>query len=193
MNIFALDPDPMKCARYHCDKHVGKMALESTQLLFNGYWALSGHSGGKPDYFTTRNMQAIFEDNKIYAPTHWNHPCSQWVISYRENWLWTMFLGYYLCGEYQKRFNKEHACLAIIQEMMDHPPELPNTKNGKISMRPQAMPDEYKIHKRPIAAYRLYYIGEKSKIARWERGVSPPTWYIKNTELYKGLAQILKY
>jgi len=29
MNIFLLDKNPEKCAKYHCDKHVVKMILES--------------------------------------------------------------------------------------------------------------------------------------------------------------------
>lgn len=33
MNIFYLDPDPQKCAQYHCDKHVIKLILETAQLL----------------------------------------------------------------------------------------------------------------------------------------------------------------
>lgn len=33
MNIFFLDRNIRKCAAYHCDKHVVKMILESTQLL----------------------------------------------------------------------------------------------------------------------------------------------------------------
>ena len=33
MNIFYLDSDPRIAAKYHCDKHVVKMILESGQML----------------------------------------------------------------------------------------------------------------------------------------------------------------
>ena len=33
MNIFILDNNIEKCARYHCDQHVVKMILESVQIL----------------------------------------------------------------------------------------------------------------------------------------------------------------
>ena len=33
MNIFVLDRNIRKCARYHCDQHVVKMTLESVQIL----------------------------------------------------------------------------------------------------------------------------------------------------------------
>ena len=34
MNIFFLSGNPRRCARWHCDKHVVKMILESTQILY---------------------------------------------------------------------------------------------------------------------------------------------------------------
>ena len=33
MNVFYLDPDPVKCAKMHVDKHVVKMIVEYAQLL----------------------------------------------------------------------------------------------------------------------------------------------------------------
>lgn len=55
MNIFYLDDDIETCARYHCDKHVIKMILESAQILCTVLWI-----------------------NQIPAPyrsTHKHHPC----------------------------------------------------------------------------------------------------------------------
>ena len=37
MNIFHLDKNPIKCALYHCDKHVVKMILETAQMLSTAY------------------------------------------------------------------------------------------------------------------------------------------------------------
>ena len=34
MNIFFLHRDPRIAARYHCDKHVIKMIIESAQMLY---------------------------------------------------------------------------------------------------------------------------------------------------------------
>ena len=36
MNIFVLDLDPRRCARYHCDFHVGKMITETAQIRYMG-------------------------------------------------------------------------------------------------------------------------------------------------------------
>ena len=38
MNIFVLDRDPELAAKYHCDKHVVKMVLESAQMMCAAHW-----------------------------------------------------------------------------------------------------------------------------------------------------------
>ena len=38
MNIFILDKNPKKAAEYHCDKHVIKMILETSQLLCSVFY-----------------------------------------------------------------------------------------------------------------------------------------------------------
>ena len=38
MNIFVLDKDPKKAAKYHCDKHCVKMILEAGQMLCVAHW-----------------------------------------------------------------------------------------------------------------------------------------------------------
>jgi hypothetical protein len=41
MNIFVLDENPTLAAKYHCDKHIVKMAVESNQMLATAYHLLS--------------------------------------------------------------------------------------------------------------------------------------------------------
>ena len=43
MNIFVLDKTPEMSAKYHCDKHVVKMILESGQMLCTAHWTLGLH------------------------------------------------------------------------------------------------------------------------------------------------------
>ena len=42
MNIFYLDENPKKCAKYHCDKHVVKMIIEYAQLLSTAHRLCDG-------------------------------------------------------------------------------------------------------------------------------------------------------
>ena len=44
------------------------------------------------------------------------------------------------------------------------------------------MPEEYK-HNNSVKAYRNYYIGEKSKIAKWNTLAQVPYWF-KNKKLH---------
>ena len=43
MNIFYLDKDPVKAAKYSCDKHVVKMILESAQMLCTAHRVQDGY------------------------------------------------------------------------------------------------------------------------------------------------------
>lgn len=59
MNIFYLDSDITQCARFHCDKHVVKMILESAQILcsvLSLYHIETPYRRKKPYWF---NQQAL--------------------------------------------------------------------------------------------------------------------------------------
>ena len=59
MNIFILDLNTERCARYHCDQNVVKMILESTQIVC-----------------TVLNQKGFATP---YKPTHTKHPCVLWA------------------------------------------------------------------------------------------------------------------
>ena len=86
MNIFVLDNDINICAKYHCDKHVIKMILESAQML-SSVVRLNGHDIG-------------------YKLTHQNHPCTIWARKSLSNYLWLFQLTDSLNSEYRYRYSK---------------------------------------------------------------------------------------
>lgn len=90
MNIFVSDFDPMEAAVALDDKRVIKMILESAQLLS-----------------TAMSLVGL---NGPYRITHKNHPCSIWVRTNDSNFLWLTEHFFYLCEEYEYRFNKVHKC-----------------------------------------------------------------------------------
>ena len=159
MNIFALDNDPSVAASLHCDQHVNKMLIESTQLLCNAI-----RSAGIPS------------DIPIYKPTHVNHPCSIWVRSGRENAQWLFTLISYLNMQYKHRFLKQtnHASYTIANGISPYMSRL--AALGQRTPFIQCMPEEYRITENPVMAYRDYYLGEKLKFARWKRGI--PTLFL---------------
>lgn len=153
MNIFVLDPVPMQCAREHCDKHVVKMILETAQLLSTAHHEL----GGK-----------LPKD--IYKSTHRNHPCAIWARAAVGNYNWLYELGMQLCIEYTHRYGKVHKTQAVLARLRKPPRSIPNTG---ITPWAQAMPEQYQVPDNAIAAYRAYYIGEKSRMLQYTNRQRP--------------------
>jgi hypothetical protein len=152
MNIFILDEDPVIAARMQCDRHVVKMTLETAQML------CSAHPSGIAPY----------------KQAHMKHPCTIWTSASMSNYLWLCRHGMELASEYWRRYNKTHKSGNVIWWCWTNLPNIPD-----ISLTPfaQAMPDKYKCDD-AVTAYRNYYIGEKSKFAKWKNG-NIPEWYLQ--------------
>ena len=157
MNIFVLSEDPVEAAKYHCDKHVCKMILESTQML------------------STAIRHYGISDDMLYKSTHLNHPCTQWVIKSRSNAEWLLQLGFALCSEYTLRYNKIHKTLEVFKLIEDNQLLLCIPDIGRTPFA-QAMPDKYKNDYDAVEAYRNYYMGEKRSFAKWK--IEKPIWFI---------------
>ncbi|MCW8965099.1 MAG: pyrimidine dimer DNA glycosylase/endonuclease V [Candidatus Pacearchaeota archaeon] len=151
MNIFYLSSNLNKCVEYHCDKHLVKQILETAQLLSTAHHILESRFA-----------------KKVYKPTHINHPCSVWVRSSSDNYEWTYKFFCKLCEEYIFRYDRVHACEKLKKFLKNNP-----CKRGKITKRPQCMPEEYK-DKNIVKAYRNYYLGEKMEFAAWKNKI--PHW-----------------
>jgi len=89
MNIFYLDPDPVIAAQMQCDRHVIKMALETTQIL-------STVCGGP------------------YKPTHAKHPSVLWAAQH-QTWTYRHLIA--LLDEYAYRYGKRHKCADIAPQL----------------------------------------------------------------------------
>ena len=155
MNIFILDKNIKKCAQYHCDKHVGKMILESAQMLSTAV-RLAGDDIG-------------------YKVTHQNHPCMVWTRKSLSNWIWLQNLARALNKEYRFRFDKSinHKSYDLIQSL-----PLPKIQDHGLTSFAQVMPEIYK-NQNPVIAYRGYYVGEKKHLLSWNNKRTPPDW-LKN-------------
>jgi hypothetical protein len=152
LNIFAVHEDPVVAAQSLCDQHVVKMILESAQML------CSSHAGGCAPY----------------KRTHTRHPCTIWTGVNRENYDWLCRHAKALCQEYTYRYDKVHKSEEVIDWCIMNSSEIPN---GSLTPHPQAMPEQYK-RSHFVDAYRAYYIGDKSRFARWKKR-PPPEWYTK--------------
>ena len=159
MNIFILDKDIETCARYHCDQHVGKMILESTQILCT---ALNKRGFETP-----------------YRSTHVNHPCVKWVEESADNFRWLVQLAYALNTEFCWRYerDRDHASIHVLREIE----YMPLPSKG-LTPFVQAMPDQFKIPGDAVSAYRSFYIHEKAEFATWKRR-EVPQWYAQGLDL----------
>ena len=150
MNIFLLDWDVPTCAKYHCDKHVVKMILESTQML--------------------SSVNTKYEsDLAPYKPVHQKHPCTLLACETVVNYNHLLYLSKELCKEYTYRYGKVHKCQNVIAKIGQPPVKL--TTRGNTAPA-QAMPDIYK-NTDPIQAYREYYLHEKQRFAVWKNRPIP--------------------
>ena len=63
--------------------------------------------------------------------------------------------------------------MQCLVPLLMEPPK--NIKDGMLTPFAQAMPEKYRCES-AVNAYRNYYIGEKSRFAKWRTGVIP-VWY----------------
>ena len=149
MNIFFLSRNAQTAARYHCDKHVVKMVLETTQML------------------STAARRHNFDVG--YQTAYPNHPMTKWVGDSWNNFKWAFILAQSLGREYNRRYNKIHACCKVLKELRPIALDSGGVSFGH-SPPPLCMPDEFK-EKDYVESYRNYY---KDKIYSWE---TTPRWH----------------
>jgi hypothetical protein len=171
MNIFVLDKNPAIAAKYHCDKHVVKMILESAQILSS----VQHINGYTEDYIL----------GFLYKKTHENHPCNIWARESQENYDWLCDLALNLCKEYEFRYGKTHKSLLLIQMCKAYKPKFTKFFLTDFAL---AMPDYCKVPGNgdfnenlevkfnAVSSYREYYRKEKRNIAKWTKR-DVPYWY----------------
>lgn len=159
MNIFFLHWDPSICAKWHVDKHVVKMILESIQLLCSVHWMTE--STYKPPY-------------KL---THKNHPCAKWARESIDNYKWLVILTSELCKEYTHRYGKIHKCQSMIRDLVKNLPPIP--EKG-FTYPARAMPVDYKRDD-PTASYKIYYKNDKQRMFSWKKR-DEPDWIHQDVE-----------
>ena len=171
MNIFFLSRFPRKCAKYHIDKHVVKMILETAQLLSTTWWVLE-----------PSKALDIHAQEHIYRKTHVNHPCAIWARETLGNYTWLAQLGLALCKEYTHRYGRIHKTQDRLQWMSDHVPM--SIPLGDMVDPPRCMPDELKSwHGSTVSAYRRLYIRKKQydMPCRWTNR-DQPKWFIRKPD-----------
>lgn len=174
MNIFYLDEDPVQAAQYHCNSHVVKMIVETTQMLS---YAL--------------HLQGIsFMKHGLYRPNraHLKHPCTLWVAESRVNFLWAVDLAHALLDEWCFRFShrspSEHRSFDPLSRAAKLAFIIPNRPETPPA---QAFSDFKHLYNPldPVSAYRAYYREAKSHLLRYKKRETPE-WLMQNSPPHTG-------
>ena len=194
MNLFFLSQDPKEAAKFHCNKHVVKMILETTQMLYTAHH-LNCEEGWQ-DYFINKGL-------KPYRPFGPKHPSTRWVAETFNNYRYALILVRELCLEKRRRWPKNpvHSCevhvIALIEELIDKKYSVPKQKTYEhreqielyceknksfcapstegLTPLPLAMakfPECFK--ETAVLSYREYYKVAKAKFVKWP---ITPSWY----------------
>ena len=168
MNIFVLDRTTKYAARYHCDKHVVKMAVEGVQMLV----------GVLQRYGVEHDVRT--KAGHLHRGGYYNHPCTRWAGDSYQNFWWLLMLTMELCHEHTYRFGtvpysvvqvaRVHSAHRVVKDGM-------LAEGLGLAKTPHVldMPQEYH-NEDPVAAYRAYYMGEKRHMAKWTKRPQPPWW-----------------
>lgn len=155
MNIFATSISAKLSALWLDDKRVNKMVLETAQLLCTSVILRGGDAP--------------------YRVTHINHPCAVWARISQDNFMWLVRHGQQLAEVYSSVYGRDHASLAVINEVSLLYKLLP-----KQEQTPFANCTPYKhiddVHK----AYQAYMCDKwnADEHPTW-RGRGAPNWYKK--------------
>ena len=178
MNIFALSPVPEIAAKWHCDKHISKMVVESGQMLSTAHRILDGKMDRRPSK-SGKTMAKYWElrDNRedvLYKAVHVGHPCTVWTMESHSNYKWHYQLFKSLCKEYTYRYNKIHLTEQVLLNILKSPPQ--NIKKSFMTPFALAMGAEPDCidHNDCIGSYQKFYQTEQKLFAmKWTKRETP--------------------
>lgn len=161
MNIFYLDEDMEKCAKFHVNSHVVKQPLEAAQLLSTAHRILD----------TVYLSETL--DKNLYKVSHQHHPSFKWVIQSKANYEFLYRLFEALLKEYTFRYYAKHATEALLEFLKEPPMCIPDKGFTKFT---QVVPDDCRDDN-PVVAYRNYYKKYKTHLIAYKRR-DYPEWLL---------------
>lgn len=170
MNIFFLSGHPRRCARWHCDKHVVKMILEYTQILYTAH-----HVNGGTARLQVEAPICKSSGVRGYKQHAAKHPSVLWASSSLAHYLWLCRMARCLVDEHFYRFGTHHSCSEHLAWLQTHVPPGLCSKVTWVSDPTPAMPDEFKVHPNVFECYWAYYNGSKRErgLLKWTKRHTP--------------------
>ena len=160
VNLFYLDHDPKKCAKYYCDKHVVKIPVEICQILSQIYHELGTK---KPPY---KRCKGISFNLNTYL----------WAKESVENYKYCTDLAMELLNEYKHRYNKtSHKSEKALKWLQDNVPPIKLKKRTKFKLS-KNIEIYNEFYPDVVKASRLIYVDFKCKNDRWSKR-EKPKWF----------------
>lgn len=171
MNIFWLSLCIVESARMLCDQHVVKMCTEAAQLAYTALRLRLEDEDAEAFFATAPLVVSKSGESRGFKSTHAHHPLAVWARQSQANLRITVEVCDAICDEYTYRYGGEHATKKHARWLLEHVPADPD---NAMTPPPLCIPEAYQCGDL-VASYRLYYVSEKLKFARyWYR--PPPTF-----------------
>jgi len=158
VNFFYLDKNPNKCAKYYCDKHVNKIAIEILQLQCN---IIHNNTNLKPPYKKCKNISLELAPYK-------------WANKSKSNYLYLLNLADSLLQEYKFRYDKEtHKSEIALNWLKNNIPNHFKLKNRTKLIYTKNINLFNKYIKDDIKCSRFIYVVYKCKKDKWTKRDKP--------------------
>lgn len=173
MNIFVTSACPAACAQALDDKRIGKLLLESVEML-----CLSLYAHGHHKWLHTRELEPRVRSS------HFSHPCSVWTRQTHTNFEWLHRHAQALAEEFYLRFGGVHHCAAELV-FLSEAPALPITCFGPATLTPfqnsaRNLERGIDCTHLPVPESYREYLNQRwatdMRPARWTNRV-PPEWF----------------
>lgn len=142
MNIFMTHSCPAESARQHCVIHRNKMIIELSQMLSTAHW-LSGNG-----------LYASTE--RLYKPTHQNHPSNVFVRSSTENYMWAYRHLVCLHNYYENHRGVPHASKRILLALARIPERVPKGELNPVLAADDDLAHQVANECGVVEGYRIY-------------------------------------
>jgi len=183
MNIFVLSRNPIEAARMHCDKHVVKMIVESSQMLSTAHRVLDGvcHiERSKSNRNVKRYRLDDYREHILYKATHVNHPSNIWTRESSANYVWHYHLFVELCEQFTLRYGKIHKTDRLLRRTLERLPDNIDWRGGLTPFRLAINVPEC-IQTDPVRSYRMFYKTKQSRFnMKWTK-IKQPEWFYENS------------
>ena len=119
-------------------------------------------------------MHRVCRGAGLYKPVHQKHPCTLWAMETQANYSFAYSLYVSMLCEYHHRYGKWHGAgkhSVAIHHGIKYIPQ------GGLTPHPQCFSghDDLKTDENwPIVAYRAFYVVDKSRFARYNKGRDMP-------------------